>query len=161
MWRATAEATMTDYPDVELEHLLVDNVAMLLIKDPGRFDVLVTDNMFGDILSDEAAALAGGLGMAGSASLSDTGPGLFEPVHGSAPDIAGHGTANPIGMLRATALMLRHGLDREDLASALERAIPDATTQSATPDVGGTATTRQMGDAVLRALETQLQSVSP
>src|SRR6185503_14203586 len=98
-----------DYPDVAVEHMLVDNAAMQLVRAPERFDVVVTENMFGDILSDVAAEVTGGLGLAPSASLGDAGPGLFEPVHGSAPDVAGRGIANPAGMLRSTALMLEHG----------------------------------------------------
>jgi len=109
--------------------------------------------MFGDILSDVAAAVTGGLGLAGSASLGDEGPGLFEPVHGSAPQIAGQGIANPAGMLRSTALLLRHGLGRAEDADALERSIDAALVESPTPDLGGTGTTRDLGDAVLRALE--------
>jgi 3-isopropylmalate dehydrogenase len=132
--------------------MLVDNAAMQLASAPERFDVLVTENMFGDILSDLAAAVTGGLGLAPSASLSDDGPGIFEPVHGSAPDIAGLGVANPAAMLRSTALMLEHGLARPDEARALESAVEAALAGSPTPDLGGTATTAEFGDAVLRAL---------
>jgi 3-isopropylmalate dehydrogenase len=156
MWRATAQRVAGEFPDVAVDHLLVDNVAMQLVQRPQRFDVIVTENMFGDILSDLAAALTGGLGMAGSASLADDGPGLFEPVHGSAPDIAGRGVANPVGMLRATAMMLRFGLGREESADLVERAIDDAMQRVRTPDIGGTATTEQVGDAVLRSLEKEL-----
>jgi 3-isopropylmalate dehydrogenase len=156
MWRATAQRVAAEFPDVTVDHLLVDNVAMQLVQRPQRFDVIVTENTFGDILSDLTAALTGGLGMAGSASLSDDGPGLFEPVHGSAPDIAGRGIANPVGMLRATAMMIRYGLGREDTADLVERAIDDATHRVGTPDVGGTATTRQVGDEVVRSLEGEL-----
>jgi 3-isopropylmalate dehydrogenase len=114
--------------------------------------VLVTENMFGDILSDLAASLTGGIGLAPSASLSDDGPGVFEPVHGSAPDIAGRGIANPVAMLLSTALMLEHGLARPDEALRLEEAVSEATASSPTFDLGGTATTAEFGDAVLRAL---------
>jgi 3-isopropylmalate dehydrogenase len=154
MWRRVVSEVAPDYPDVELEHLLVDNAAMQLVQAPERFDVVVTDNMFGDILSDEAAAVTGGLGLAGSASLGDRGPGIFEPVHGSAPDIAGKGIANPAAMLRSTALMLAHGLGRADQARRLEEAVDLALVDAPTPDLGGTATTREFGEAVLRALET-------
>ena len=153
MWRSVAQRVAEEFPDVTVEHLLVDNVAMQLVQRPQRFDVLVTENTFGDILSDQAAALTGGLGTAGSASLSDDGPGLFEPVHGSAPDIVGRGIANPVGMLRATAMMIRYGLGREETAELVERAIDDASQRVGTPDVGGTATTREVGDAVVASLE--------
>jgi len=132
--------------------MLVDNAAMQLASAPARFDVLVTENMFGDILSDLAAAVTGGLGLAPSASLSDGGPGIFEPVHGSAPDIAGLGIANPAAMLRSTALMLEHGLGRPEEARALAAAVEVALAQAPTPDLGGTGTTAEFGDAVLRAL---------
>jgi 3-isopropylmalate dehydrogenase len=141
-----------EYPDVEVDHMLVDNAAMQIATSLDRFDVILTENMFGDILSDLAAAVTGGLGLAPSASLGDGGPGLFEPVHGSAPDIAGQGIANPTAMLRSTALLLRHGLGREDEAAALERAVDRALRESPTPDVGGRATTSEFGDAVLAAL---------
>ena len=126
---------------------------MTIVNAPETIDVVVTENTFGDILSDIAAAVTGGLGLAGSASLGDSGPGLFEPVHGSAPQIAGQGIANPAAMLRSTALMLRHGLDRPDDAATLERAIDEALVTAPTGDLGGTATTRELGDAVLRALD--------
>jgi 3-isopropylmalate dehydrogenase len=115
--------------------------------------VVVTENTFGDILSDVAAAVTGGLGLAASASLGDGGPGLFEPVHGSAPQIAGQGIANPAAMLRSVALMLRHGLDRPDDAGRVERAVDVALREAPTPDLGGAATTRVAGDAALQALD--------
>jgi 3-isopropylmalate dehydrogenase len=142
-----------EYPDCELEHMLADNCAMQLVESPEQFDVIVTENMFGDILSDEAAAVTGGLGLAGSASLSDRGPGLFEPVHGSAPDIAGRGIANPVGMLRSTALMLSIGLERIEEGKLLEAAIDSALGDAPTADLGGGATTSEYGDAVLSALQ--------
>jgi 3-isopropylmalate dehydrogenase len=132
--------------------MLVDNAAMQLASNPGQFDVLVTENMFGDILSDLAAAVTGGLGLAPSASLSDGGPGIFEPVHGSAPDIAGLGVANPAAMLRSTALMLDHGLGRPEEARRLEAAIESTLASHPTRDLGGSATTAEFGDAVLRDL---------
>ena len=153
LWRdVVSELGATEYPDVPLDHALVDSFAMTIVNAPGTIDVVLTENTFGDILSDVAAAVTGGLGLAGSASLGDGGPGLFEPVHGSAPLIAGQGIANPAAMLRSTALMLRHGLGRGDDADALERAVDAALQEAPTPDLGGSATTRDMGDAVLRRL---------
>src|SRR5205823_13117866 len=137
-----------DYPDVDVEHVLVDNAAMQLATNPEQFDVIVTENMFGDILSDLAAAVTGGLGLAPSASLSDGGPGIFEPVHGSAPDIAGRGLANPTAMLRSTALLLEHGLARPAEAQVLVRAIESALASTPTPHLGGTAPTAEFGAAV-------------
>jgi 3-isopropylmalate dehydrogenase len=152
LWRRVVNEVAAGYDDVEVEHMLVDNAAMHLASAPDRFDVLVTENMFGDILSDLAAAVTGGLGLAPSASLSDGGPGIFEPVHGSAPDIAGLGIANPAAMLRSTALMLEHGLGRPEEARALAAAVEVALAQAPTRDLGGTATTAEFGDAALRAL---------
>jgi 3-isopropylmalate dehydrogenase len=123
LWRETVERVAADYGDVELEHMLVDNAAMQLVSAPARFDVILTENLFGDILSDEAAMLTGSLGMLPSASLGEGAPGLFEPVHGSAPDIAGRGIANPLATLLSVALMLRHGLDRPDDAARIEAAV--------------------------------------
>jgi 3-isopropylmalate dehydrogenase len=128
--------------------MLVDNAAMQLASAPQQFDVLVTENMFGDILSDLAAAMTGGLGLAPSASLSDGGPGIFEPVHGSAPDLAGRGLANPTAMLRSTALLLEHGLGRPAEAGVLVGAIEAALASTPTTDLGGTATTSEFGSAV-------------
>ncbi len=152
MWRRVVHEVAADYPDVELDDMLVDNAAMQLASRPQQFDVIVTENMFGDILSDLAAAMTGGLGLAPSASLGDSGPGLFEPVHGSAPDIAGKGIANPAAMLRSTALMLEHGLGRPAEAAALEAAVDRALVEAPTPDLGGRATTGEFTDAVLAAL---------
>ena len=152
LWRRVVDRLAPEYPDVEVEHMLVDNAAMQLVRAPEQFDVVVTENTFGDILSDIAAEVAGGLGLAGSASLGDGGPGLFEPVHGSAPDITGRGIANPIGMLRSTALLLEHGLGRRDEAAALEAAVDAAMASTPTHDLGGSATTAAFGDAVLQAL---------
>ena len=152
LWRRVVAEVGSDYPDVELQHMLVDNAAMQLATAAERFDVLLTENMFGDILSDLAAAITGGLGVAPSASLGDARPGLFEPVHGSAPDIAGQGVANPAAMLRSTALMLEHGLGRPDEAWALVAAVDAALARAPTRDLGGTATTREFGAAVLAAL---------
>jgi 3-isopropylmalate dehydrogenase len=152
LWRRVVHEVAADYPDVEVEDMLVDNAAMQLASAPEQFDVLVTENMFGDILSDLAAAMTGGLGLAPSASLSDGGPGIFEPVHGSAPDIAGRGIANPAAMLRSTALMLEHGLGRPAQARALEDAVDVALRAAPTPDLGGGATTVELADAVVAAL---------
>jgi 3-isopropylmalate dehydrogenase len=153
MWRRVVHELAPEYPDVEIEDMLVDNAAMQLASTPERFDVIVTDNMFGDILSDLAAAMTGGLGVAPSASLGDDGPGVFEPVHGSAPDIAGRGVANPTGMLLSTALMLEHGLGMAAQARTLETAVEHARTTAPTADLGGTATTDEFSDAVLAALD--------
>jgi 3-isopropylmalate dehydrogenase len=125
---------------------------MRLVTSPGEFDVILTENTFGDILSDVAAAVTGGLGVASSASIGDTDPGIFEPVHGSAPDIAGTGTANPTAMLSSLALLLEHGLAQHELARALEDAVAQARSSTPTRDLGGTATTGQFGDAVLDTL---------
>jgi 3-isopropylmalate dehydrogenase len=152
LWRRVVTEVAADYPDVELRHGLVDSVAMQLVTSPGSFDVLVMENTFGDILSDVAAAVTGGLGLAASASLGDRGPGIFEPVHGSAPDIAGTGAANPTGMLRSLALALEHGLREPELARRLRAAVAAALGQTPTPDLGGAATTRELGDAVLSEL---------
>ncbi len=153
LWRdVVTELGAAEYPDVSLSHALVDSFAMTIVNAPETIDVVVTENTFGDILSDVAAAVTGGLGLAGSASLGDAGPGVFEPVHGSAPQIAGHGIANPAAMLRSTALLLRHGLRRTNDADALERAVDTALAEMPTPDLGGSATTRAFGDAVLRGL---------
>ena len=150
LWRdVVTELGADEYPDVPLDHALVDSFAMTIVNAPGTIDVVVTENTFGDILSDVAAAVTGGLGLAASASLGGDGPGLFEPVHGSAPQIAGRGIANPAAMLRSVALMLRHGLGRPDDASALERAVDETLDDVKTADLGGTATTREVGDAVL------------
>ena len=154
LWRDVVTAMgATLYPDIELDHALVDSFAMKIVQAPETIDTVVTENTFGDILSDVAAAVTGGLGLAASASLGDDGPGLFEPVHGSAPEIAGRGIANPAAMLRSLALLLSHGLGRPDEAAALERAVDLAIAEAPTPDLGGTATTKDTGDAVLRALD--------
>jgi 3-isopropylmalate dehydrogenase len=151
LWREVViRVHAEEFPDVELEHLLVDNAAMALISSPSRFDVIVTENMFGDILSDEAAMITGSIGMLPSASLGGSGPGLFEPVHGSAPDIAGGGIANPLAMVLSVALMLRRGLKLEAQASAVESAVDRALADGLrTRDLGGSATTAQATAAVL------------
>jgi 3-isopropylmalate dehydrogenase len=154
LWREVVMRVHSEeYPGVELEHLLVDNAAMQLINAPRHFDTILTENMFGDILSDEAAMLTGSIGMLPSASLGADAPGLFEPVHGSAPDIAGTGKANPLAMLGSAAMMLRHGFAIESQASALESAIDRALEDGLrTPDLGGDATTEDAVEAVLSNL---------
>jgi 3-isopropylmalate dehydrogenase len=148
LWRRVVDSVAGDYADVRVEHMLVDNAAMQLATNPEHFDVLVTENMFGDILSDLAAAVTGGLGLAPSASLSDGGPGIFEPVHGSAPDITGKGIANPTAMLRSTALLLEHGLGLAAEAERLSLAVEAALKLAPTPDLGGSASTAELGAAV-------------
>ena len=152
MWRKVVRGLAVDYPDVELQDMLVDNAAMQLARAPDQFDVLVADNMFGDILSDLAAAVTGGLGLAPSASLGDGAGGLFEPVHGSAPDISGLGRANPSALLRSTAMMLDLAFDRHDEARALEDAVDEAIASTPTADIGGSASTVEFADAVMDAL---------
>jgi len=154
LWRqVVSDLHAREFADIELEHVLVDNAAMQLVSNPTAFDVIVTENMFGDILSDEAAMLTGSIGMLPSASLGGDGPGLFEPVHGSAPDIAGQGVANPLAMFLSVALLLRHGLNLESEAGALESAVDKALDQGLrTRDLGGTASTAEATEAVLAAL---------
>jgi 3-isopropylmalate dehydrogenase len=154
LWREVVTRLHSEeFPNVELEHQLVDSAAMRLVAAPRHFDVILTENMFGDILSDEAAMLTGSLGMLPSASVGGDGPGVFEPVHGSAPDIAGTGKANPLAMILSAALMLRHGFAREDAASALESAVDKALDGGLrTADLGGDATTAEATDAVLKEI---------
>ena len=154
LWRKVVTRVGEQHDHMPLEHVLVDNAAMQLVSRPAEFDVILTENMFGDILSDEAAMLTGSLGMLPSASLGDgSGPGLFEPVHGSAPDIAGTGTANPLAMFGSVAMMLRHGLAMETEAAALESALDRALEDGLrTPDLQGNATTEAATRAVLANL---------
>jgi 3-isopropylmalate dehydrogenase len=157
LWRETVERVAGDYEDVGLEHMLVDNAAMQVVASPSRFDVILTENMFGDILSDESAMLTGSLGMLPSASLGGDGPGLFEPVHGSAPDIAGTGRANPLATFLSAAMMLRHGLDMGDRARAIEAAVDGALDRGLrTPDLAGpgeeSVGTEEMTGAVIGGL---------
>jgi 3-isopropylmalate dehydrogenase len=157
LWRQTVSAVAQDYPDVTLEHLLVDAATMHLIKRPRDFDVLLTGNQFGDILSDETSVLAGSMGMLPSASLGEGRFGLYEPIHGSAPDIAGQGIANPLAAILSAAMLLRHSLDLEAEAQAIENAVT-ATLDAGhrTPDIASpgqpTVTTQQMGDQVTQYL---------
>src|SRR6266542_6774149 len=145
LWREVVRRVHSEeFPHVELEHALVDSTAMKLVTAPRHFDTILTENMFGDILSDEASVMTGSLGLLPSASIGDGGPGLFEPVHGSAPDIAGHGIANPLAMFLSAAMMLRHGLGREREAAALESAVDRALDEGLrTRDLGGTASTAE------------------
>ncbi|MFO1359817.1 3-isopropylmalate dehydrogenase [Plasticicumulans sp.] len=157
LWRDVAEEVAKDYPDVQLSHMLVDNAAMQLVRNPKQFDVMVTGNMFGDILSDEASMLTGSIGMLPSASLDEHGKGLYEPIHGSAPDIAGKGVANPLATILSVAMMLRYSLGRADLAERVERAVSRLLDQGLrTADIRAegceTVGTLAMGEAVLAAL---------
>ncbi|HWI21793.1 MAG TPA: 3-isopropylmalate dehydrogenase [Baekduia sp.] len=154
LWReVVSNLHSAEYSHIELEHVLVDNAAMQLVSNPAGFDVIVTENMFGDILSDEAAMITGSIGMLPSASLGGVGPGLFEPVHGSAPDIAGQGIANPLAMFLSVALLLRHGLDLPEPAAALESAVDAALSDGLrTRDLGGSASTAEATNAVLAHL---------
>jgi 3-isopropylmalate dehydrogenase len=154
LWREVVNRLHDDeFPLIELEHLLVDNAAMQLVAAPRHFEVILTENMFGDILSDEAAMLTGSIGMLPSASLGAGGPGLFEPVHGSAPDIAGSGKANPLAMFGSVAMMLRHGLGMEEAAAGVESAVDRALEEGLrTPDLGGESGTEEATRAVLANL---------
>ena len=153
LWRQIATKIGKENPDIELEHTLVDTASMRLITGPAWMDVVVTENMFGDILTDEASVLAGSMGMLPSASLSESTVGLYEPIHGSAPDIAGKGIANPVGTILSTALMLRYSFKLDKEASAIEDAVNQAITAGArTADLGGKLTTRQMTDEIIKSI---------
>ena len=153
LWRDVVIEESADYPDIELSHLYVDNAAMQLVRDPGQFDTIVTGNLFGDILSDLASMCAGSIGMLPSASLDKDGKGLYEPIHGSAPDIAGQGKANPLATILSSAMMLRYSLALPDFADRIESAVAKALAGGLrTADIGGDATTRDAGDAVIAAL---------
>ena len=153
LWRRVAEEVAKDYPDVTLEHQLVDSAAMLMITNPAKFDVIVTENLFGDILSDESSVLSGTLGVMPSASHSENGPSLYEPIHGSAPDIAGLGIANPISMILSVAMMLRDSFGRYEDAKRIEDAV-EATLAAGilTRDIGGQASTKEMTEAIIERL---------
>ena len=153
LWRQVTVEVSRRFPDVALEHVLVDTAAMRLVANPAAFDVMVTENMFGDILTDEAAVLVGSMGLLPSASLGSGGPGLYEPIHGSAPDIAGQGIANPCGTILSAALLLRHSLGLEAEAAAVERAVERALDDGAlTRDLGGNLGTEAMTEEILRRL---------
>ncbi|MFS9132807.1 3-isopropylmalate dehydrogenase [Streptococcus infantis] len=153
LWRKVAEEVAKDFPDVTLEHQLVDSAAMLMITNPAKFDVIVTENLFGDILSDESSVLSGTLGVMPSASHSEDGPSLYEPIHGSAPDIAGQGIANPISMILSVAMMLRDSFGRYEDADRIEDAV-EATLAAGilTRDIGGQASTKEMTEAIIARL---------
>jgi 3-isopropylmalate dehydrogenase len=153
MWRQIATKIGKENPHVELEHMLVDTASMRLISGPARMDVIVTENMFGDILTDEASVLAGSMGMLPSASLGEGHTGLYEPIHGSAPDIAGQGVANPVGTILSTAMLLRYSLKLEREAASIEKAVESTITSGArTADLGGKLSTRQMTDEIIKHL---------
>ncbi len=158
IWRETVIDMAKDYPDVTLDHMYVDNAAMQMVRSPGQFDVILTGNLFGDILSDQASACVGSIGLLASASLGERQTeygtfGLYEPIHGSAPDIAGQGKANPVAAILSLAMLLRHSLGRETEAGRIERAVAKVVASDTRgADLGGTASTSKIGDAVLRAL---------
>ncbi len=153
LWRKIVGEVSAEYPDVSVENMLVDTAAMRLITNPAGFDVLVTENMFGDILTDEASVLAGSMGMLPSASLGSDGPGLYEPIHGSAPDIAGRGIANPLGTILSSAMLLRYSLKLESEAAAVEMAVEQAVSSGCrTVDLGGSLSSHQMAEEVIKRL---------
>ena len=156
LWRRVMEETAEDYPEVEVSYMYVDNCAMQLVRNPNQFDTIVTSNIFGDILSDEASMISGSIGMLASASLAEGTFGMYEPIHGSAPDIAGQGKANPLATILSGAMMLRYSLGESDAADAIERAVDTALTKVRTPDIAEdgleTVNTSQMGDAVAALL---------
>lgn len=160
LWREVAQEVGAEFPNVELSHMYVDNAAMQLVREPKQFDVLVTSNMFGDILSDLASMLTGSIGMLPSASLDENGKGVFEPVHGSAPDIAGKDQANPLATLLSTAMLLRHSLNEPEAAGRIDRAVGQVLEDGLrTPDIGAAGArvvgTAAMGDAVVAAVDAQ------
>jgi 3-isopropylmalate dehydrogenase len=153
LWREEVMVVASEHPHVACDHMLVDNAAMQLVSRPSDFDVILTENLFGDILSDEAAMLTGSIGMLPSASLGAGATGLYEPVHGSAPDIAGRGVANPLAACLSAAMMLRHSLGAPAAAAAIEEAVGTVLSEGArTRDLGGELGTREMGDRLLAAL---------
>ena len=153
LWRKVAEEVALEFPDVTLEHQLVDSAAMIMITNPARFDIIVTENLFGDILSDESSVLPGTLGVMPSASHSENGPSLYEPIHGSAPDIAGKGIANPVSMILSVAMMLRESFGELAGAEMIEEAVDKTFNQGIlTRDLGGQATTAEMTAAIIANL---------
>ena len=156
LWRRVMEETAKDYPEVEISYMYVDNCAMQLVRNPNQFDTIVTSNIFGDILSDEASMISGSIGMLASASLAEGTFGMYEPIHGSAPDIAGQGKANPLATILSGAMMLRYSLGESEDADAIEKAVDTALTKVRTPDIAQdgleTVTTSQMGDMVVSLL---------
>lgn len=159
LWRSVATRVAADYPDVELEHQLVDSMAMHLLTRPADYDVIVTENMFGDILTDEASVLAGSLGLSPSASIGGPGAGVYEPIHGSAPDIAGQALANPLGTILSAAMLLRHSLGLTEEAAVVEAAVDHVLEHAnLTRDLGGSATTHAVTRAVLDACATKAEA---
>ena len=156
LWRETVIEVAKDYPEVELNHLYVDNTAMQLVRNPKQFDVILTNNIFGDILSDEASMISGSIGMLASASLSGSNSGLYEPIHGSAPDIAGQNIANPLATILSVAMMLRYSLDEAEAADAIESAVNNVLKNNRTPDIYTEGTNKvtcvEMGDLVCKEL---------
>jgi len=153
LWRDVVIEVSKEYPEVELSHMYVDNAAMQLVKNPGQFDVIVTGNLFGDILSDQASMCVGSIGLLASASLAEGTYGLYEPIHGSAPDIAGKGLANPMATILSAAMLLRHSLGLEEQAVRIENAVAGALSAGVKGgDLGGAAGTREIGDAVVERL---------
>lgn len=157
LWRETVNRLAPEYPEVEVNHMYVDNCAMQLVRNPKQFDVIVTSNIFGDILSDEASMISGSIGMLASASLAEGTFGLYEPIHGSAPDIAGHGVANPLATILSAAMMLRYSFDEGEAATAIESAVDKALRTARTPDIADetlpTITTDEMGDLVAKLVK--------
>ncbi|XP_022553068.1 3-isopropylmalate dehydrogenase, chloroplastic isoform X1 [Brassica napus] len=163
LWRRRVTALAAEYPDVELSHMYVDNAAMQLVRDPKQFDTIVTNNIFGDILSDEASMITGSIGMLPSASLSDSGPGLFEPIHGSAPDIAGQDKANPLATILSAAMLLKYGLGEEKAAKRIEDAVLGALNKGfRTGDIYSAGTKlvgcKEMGEEVLKSVDSHVQA---
>ena len=153
LWRKIVEEISAEYPEVEVDHLYVDAASMKIITDPAQFDVIVTENLFGDILSDEASVITGSLGMLPSASLSENGPALYEPIHGSAPDIAGQDKANPMSMIFSVTMMLRMSFEQDALADKIEAACSQVMESGlVTGDLGGRAATSEFVQAVIEAL---------
>ncbi len=164
LWREVVSRVGGEYPEIELSHMYVDNAAMQLVRAPKQFDVIVTGNLFGDVLSDEAAMLTGSIGMLPSASLNEQGQGLYEPIHGSAPDIAGQDIANPLATILSVAMLLRHSLNEEDMAQKIELAVGDVLQQGLrTADIASANTrmvgTREMGDAIVAALQNRFGAI--
>ncbi|KAE8780000.1 3-isopropylmalate dehydrogenase 2, chloroplastic-like [Hordeum vulgare] len=160
LWRKRVTAIASEFPDVELSHMYVDNAAMQLVRNPKQFDTIVTNNIFGDILSDEASMITGSIGMLPSASVGESGPGLFEPIHGSAPDIAGQDKANPLATILSAAMLLKYGLGAENAAKRIETAVTETLDNGfRTGDIYSPGTTlvgcKRMGEEVLKALESQ------
>lgn len=164
LWREVVSRVGGEYPEIELSHMYVDNAAMQLVRAPKQFDVIVTGNLFGDVLSDEAAILTGSIGMLPSASLNEQGQGLYEPIHGSAPDIAGQGIANPLATILSVAMLLRYSLNEEDMAQKIELAVGDVLQQGLrTADIAAVDArivgTREMGDAIVVALQNRFRVI--